>query len=144
MREKKANRSMISPIIKDYRTPRTNSSTRLTRQTRVTNSQAAAQKSWLVICTPHALGFSQNNLQGNLNNNNQHCVLTLFSLIMQIIFLLQYNTILLCLESLKEFVFHALSHALKRRQDIFFISSIQNINDNRQIIFLKFFPIIFV
>ena len=44
----------------------------------------------------------------------------LFLLIMQVIFLLQYNAILFCRESLKEQVtFHNLSYILKHKHDIY-------------------------
>ena len=41
---------------------RTNSSNRQTKQTNVTNNQAATHESWLVRCYPHTLEFSQSNL----------------------------------------------------------------------------------
>ena len=59
--------------------------------------------------------------ENNSNNKNHHHVLTVSLFIMLIVFLWQYNAILLLLESLKEwFVFHALSFVLKLKQNIFF------------------------
>ena len=43
------------------RNTRTNSSTRWTGQTRVTNSQAATRESWLVRCSPRAPRFTRSN-----------------------------------------------------------------------------------
>ena len=67
-------------------------------------------------------------------------------LIMLIIFILQDNTIvvvIVSLKTLKEWLaFDDLSYVLKDKQDVFFFS-IQNINSNYRIIFLRFFPITF-
>ena len=45
------------------RNTRTNSYTRQTRKTRVTNSQAGTNESWLVRCSPRAPGFSHRIIQ---------------------------------------------------------------------------------
>ena len=43
----------------------TKPSTTLTRQTHMTNSWATDYDSWLVRCSPQALGFSQSNQHDN-------------------------------------------------------------------------------
>ena len=50
---KNANRTSIMPITRGYRTPRTNSFTRQTWQTLVTNS-STNHKSWWMRCSPRA------------------------------------------------------------------------------------------
>ena len=68
-------------------------------------------------------------------------------LTMLIIFILQDNTIvvvIVSLKTLKEWLaFDDLSYVLKDKQDVFFFFSIQNIKSNYCIIFLRFFPITF-
>ena len=59
--KKNINRTIISPIIRGCRTQGLNSSTMQTGETRVNNSQAAAHESWLVRCSPPALGFGWSN-----------------------------------------------------------------------------------